>query len=134
MKIAFVVATLVCVGVAVYYFFPLVQVVGNSMFPTYHDNEIIVGTRLYRKSELKIGDVIVYESPMEEGRLVIKRISEILIDGKQRYFYFLGDNADHSYDSRYYGYVPSKNLVCKVINQREDANYANSSNQKGQNS
>ena len=123
-----VVILLVCVGIALYYFLPLVQVVGDSMFPTYQDREIIVGTRLYHVSELKIGDVIVYESPNEEGRLVIKRISQILIDGKKRYFYCLGDNADHSYDSRYYGYISSKAIVCKVINQRERISNADSCN------
>ena len=119
---------LVLIVVVLYYTFPLIRVVGESMYPTYLDDEIIVGTRVYKKSDLKIGDVIIYESPNEEGRLVIKRISEILIDGKKRYFYCLGDNADHSYDSRNYGYVSSKNLVCKVINQRESVSNANSSN------
>ena len=120
--------TLICIVAILYHTFPLIRVVGDSMFPTYYNDEIIVGTRLYRVAELKIGDVIVYRSPNDEGRLVIKRISQILIDGKKRYFYCLGDNADHSYDSRSYGYVSSKNLVCKVINQRESVSNANSSN------
>ena len=121
-----------CVLLAIlYYVFPLIKVIGYSMYPTYFDGEIIVGTRLFRKDKLKVGEVVLYKSPVEQDRIVIKRISQILIDGKNRSFYCLGDNASESYDSRYYGFISSKNLVCKVINQREDAN--NASNQKGQN-
>lgn len=106
-----------------YHLFPLIQVVGDSMHPTYVNGEIIVGTRLYRKSKLKKGDVIVYKSP--EDRIVIKRINEIEESFKRRDFFCLGDNLDHSYDSRYYGFISSEDLVCKVINQRRNNNHDN---------
>lgn len=119
--------TLIIIGVIlfliIYHLFPIIKVCGDSMFPTYFDDEIIFGSRVYRKSKLKVGDVILYKSPMEKNRVVIKRISSIMNDGRTLYFYCLGDNADHSYDSRYYGYVSSKNLVCRVINQRRNENH-----------
>ena len=74
------------------------------------------------KKKLNIGDVILYHSPMEKDRVVIKRIANIKKEGKNLLFYCLGDNPDYSYDSRYYGWVSSKNFVCRVINQRRNAN------------
>lgn len=110
---------IVVIGFILFRSFPLIQVVGSSMYPTYKDGEIIVGTRLYRKSKLKVGDVIVYSSPTDNKK-VIKRISSILRDGSMS-LYCLGDNAEESYDSRYYGYFSSKLVICKVVNQRRKA-------------
>ena len=81
------------------------------------DGEIIFATRLYRKSKLKVGDVVVYYAPNEKRRIVIKRIAEI--DTNVGVMYCLGDNADESYDSRVYGYVPLNRLICKPITQRK---------------
>lgn len=121
MKVVLIVfIALVILGI-LHYLFPVIQVCGDSMYPTYLDGEVIIGTRIYRKSKLKHGDVILYKSPTEDGKTVIKRIQYITLkNGRQ--FYCLGDNSDHSYDSRYYGYVSSKKLVCKVINQRRNLN------------
>lgn len=110
----FVIATIVILLCLIYYLFPIIAVIGDSMHPTYKDGEIIVGRRLYRKSKLRVGDVILYKSPNED-RLVIKRIA-IIKNGE--FFYCLGDNSDCSYDSRNYGYISSKSLVCRVIKQR----------------
>lgn len=109
------------IGTALYHLFPLIQVVGDSMHPTYVNGEIILGTRLYRKSKLKVGDVIVYKSP-NENRIVIKRIAKIKTHYGHNYYFCLGDNLDNSYDSRYYGSISSKSIVCKVINQRRNEN------------
>ena len=96
--------------------FPPVEVCGNSMFPTYRDKELILGTRLYLKRNLKRGDVILYKT--EDERIVIKRINHIKTKGKDLEFYCLGDNSKDSYDSRHYGFVSSKQLVCKALKSR----------------
>ena len=51
-----IVSVLVLFGV-LYYLFPVIQITGDSMSPTYHDGEIIIGTRLYKKDNLEVGDV-----------------------------------------------------------------------------
>lgn len=101
------------VGV-LYYLFPVITVCETSMYPTYHDGEIILGTRLFCKNKVKKGDIVIYHAPNNYDRLVIKRVEEI----KDNLMYCLGDNPDESYDSRNYGYVPLKNLVCKPIIQK----------------
>lgn len=114
-----IVVLIIVAGFIIQHMFPIIQVIGDSMYPTYLDGEFLVGTKFYRKSALKEGEVILYESPTEDGKIVIKRIHSIIQDHRGVFHYYcLGDNAEQSYDSRYYGYVPSKNVVCKVIDQR----------------
>lgn len=121
MKVVFIIVLIVVVLVFLHHVFPVIQVIGASMSPTYTDGEIIVGTKLYRKSKLKKGDVVLYHSPTDD-KIVIKRINQIEKRGEILYFYCLGDNPPYSYDSRNYGFVSSKNFVCKVINQRRNHN------------
>lgn len=117
--IILIVAVVALIVVGIYHYFPLIQVIGDSMYPTYKEGEILLGTRLYKKSNLKAGDVVLFRCSYDNNRIVIKRIDHIVTVNKEpKLFYFLGDNPEHSYDSRHYGYVSSKNLVCKVINQR----------------
>lgn len=101
----------------IYYMFPLVNVCGSSMFPTYVDGEIIFSTRLFRKHKIKVGDVIVFKHPYVKGRLLIKRVADLFYsrDGELLSIYFLGDNSSDSYDSRNFGYVLTKDLVSKVL-------------------
>lgn len=122
--IAVIIVAIIVVLCVLHYLFPIIQVIGDSMYPTYFDGEIIVGTRLFRKSKLKKGDVILYVCPTDD-KTVIKRIDSVDVRTSSRFFYCLGDNPPKSYDSRYYGYVSSKNLVCKVIDQRRNSNVCN---------
>lgn len=105
----------------IYYLFPLVNVCGSSMFPTYVNDEIIISTRLFRKRKIKVGDVIVFKHPYVKGRLLIKRVADLFYsrDGELLSIYFLGDNSSDSYDSRNFGYVLTKDLVSKVLFSRK---------------
>lgn len=105
----------------IHYLFPLIQVVGDSMYPTYKDGEILVGSRLFKKSKLKVGEVIIYKSPTDK-KVVIKRIAKSVKYKNLMDLYCLGDNSEHSYDSRNYGFISSKSVVCKVIDQRRNIN------------
>ena len=117
MKIALIVLGIVLTLLLVFSFFPVVQICGYSMFPTLSDGEFYMSRRVFRKSKCKVGKIYVYRPPYEseEEKFVIKRLISIK-DGK---YYFLGDNSNDSYDSRYYGYVDSKNVVAQLITRKE---------------
>ena len=89
--------------------FPLIEVVGDSMFPTYHDGQLLPSMRVARFVPLCDGRVYVFRSP--DGKTVIKRLAY----HDKRKCYFLGDNATVSYDSRAYGYVDRRNIVAVVL-------------------
>lgn len=129
--ILFLIIILAVVTVVAFLFFtfPIVQVVGNSMHPTYRDGELMLSTKLFRVKSIRAGDVIVYRPPTDENRWVVKRVAQIVEYKVQRpltrtakyrrEFYCIGDNSDESYDSRDYGYVPQENIVCIIFNQRQ---------------
>ena len=115
MIIAIIIISILALITLLWYLFPLIEVVGKSMFPTYKNGEIILATRIYLKSKLKVGDVIVFKSPTD-GKIVIKRISEIR--GKHTWFFCEGDNTNYSYDSRHYGFIFHNTIICKIVRPR----------------
>lgn len=106
---------LIVLAIAVlYYWFPIITVCEFSMLPTYHDKEIILGTRLFRR-KIKVGDIVIYRTPNNRKRIVIKRVAKI----EDGFMYCLGDNPSQSYDSRNYGWVSLNDIVCKPIKSRK---------------
>ena len=79
----------------------------SSMEPTLKLNSIIIGSRL--KNNPTVGDVIVFR---KDGQLLVKRIvaeegDTIEIEGiyytvPNEKFLVIGDNEEHSFDSRYW--------------------------------
>ena len=126
MRVFIIIVAVIVVLCVLYYLFPLIQVCGDSMYPTYLDGQVIIGCRLFRRKKRKVGEVVIYRSPEENGRkIVIKRVAGVNVAFNQVTYYCLGDNSDHSYDSRYYGAISSENLVCRVLNQRRNCNVYN---------
>ena len=67
----------------------LCEVSGNSMLPNFNNKEQLISESLSVKlKDLKRGDVIVFESPLENNKLLIKRVIGLpeenfkIVDGK----------------------------------------------------
>lgn len=92
-----------------YYKLELVRVSGSSMYPTLLDGRpLLIRKRLNFNKDVKPGRIFVVTSP--DGYSVVKRLSEVIFAEGSYYLYILGDNPDHSRDSRHYGYVRADRL------------------------
>jgi phage repressor protein C with HTH and peptisase S24 domain len=78
---------------------------GNSMLPSLHDGQLVVGRQT---RELNAGDVvIVMHNDMEKIKRIERHEGDLV--------YLLGDNPAESTDSRTLGWLPAKTILAKVI-------------------
>lgn len=91
------------------YLFPIIEVIGDSMYPTYKEGKLLLSVRVFFKSQLKVNDIYTFISP--QGKLVIKRLKHISKEG----CFFEGDNKEVSYDSRKYGYIKFNKIKTHII-------------------
>lgn len=103
------IALIVLVLVILFYVFPVIEVCGDSMNPTFKNGDIILGCRLYL---LKRKAIYVFHPPVGE-KYVIKRLTQV--SSTTNKLFFEGDNPDYSYDSRMYGYISRDKVVAKYI-------------------
>ena len=94
----------------------------ESMEPTLKRGSYIIGCRIY--SSMETGDIIIFR---HDGKLLVKRIAAVGGDIVEKNgtsmtvpegcYYVLGDNADSSYDSRYWldPFVDGADVVAKLI-------------------
>ncbi|MCB5393400.1 signal peptidase I [Longicatena caecimuris] len=94
----------------------------ESMEPTLERGSYIIGCRIY--SNLETGDIIIFR---RDGKLLVKRIAAIGGDTVEQNgtsmtvpegcYYVLGDNADNSFDSRYWKepFVSKDDVVAKAF-------------------
>ena len=90
-------------------------VAGRSMSPTLNPPESRWLDVVYvsKISDFTTGDVVLLKDPVRsDGTLIVKRVAQISRD--ETSVFVLGDNADHSTDSRQFGSVPS-HLVEGVV-------------------
>ena len=93
-----------------------------SMEPTIHQGSLILGIRIF--SELRTGDIVIF---LHDSRTLVKRIAACpgetyilngsLITIPADHYLLLGDNADDSYDARYWEnpFVPAHSIQAKLI-------------------
>lgn len=82
----------------------LYQVTGDSMAPTLHEAERLLGVSprwLPRRLQPAVGRIVVFREPREAGKRSIKRI----VSREGSGWFVLGDNPSRSSDSRVYGPV-----------------------------
>lgn len=94
----------------------------ESMEPTLKKDSYIVGTRIF--SKLEIGDIIILH---HDGKLLVKRIAAeegeaiehngVGLMVPEGCYYVLGDNAEHSLDSRYWEdpFVKQEDIVARLF-------------------
>ena len=83
--------------------FRVVRVSGRSMYPTFHEGDILLARRVWVKREKPvIGKIYFYH---KDDIRVIKRLVKAQYSWIQTLCFFVGDNAPESYDSRDYGWV-----------------------------
>jgi nickel-type superoxide dismutase maturation protease len=70
---------------------------GESMYPALNAGERVL---IKPRAEIRVGDIVLANHPFKSNVSIIKRVAQILDDGR---FFLIGDNALESTDSRSFG-------------------------------
>lgn len=96
---------------ALYYFgrSKAFSIEGDSMLPTLDDGDKVL---VHPRADLIVGDIVLAEHPYRTDVKIVKRISNITIDGRVT---LIGDNPAKSTDSRAFGAVSIESIIGKVV-------------------
>ena len=89
--------------------FGLARVAGASMEPHLRDGDCVV---VRRGRRARVGDVVVVRRPDRPELVVVKRVREVLSDGR---LWLAGDNPSASDDSRVFGAVEPSAVSGRVL-------------------
>lgn len=91
----------------------LYRVTGESMLPGLKPGELVfVDFNAYRQVQPLAGQIVILYHPHRPGLKIIKRVTQVLDDGK---YFVSGDNPAASTDSRSFGPVPSSAIIGRVV-------------------
>jgi len=102
------------------------KIVGESMEPAVlKGDRVLADKTAYKRMAPKKGDVVVLVYPDDRSKRYVKRIEALPgetvtgADGMKKevphgFVYLLGDNREHSVDSRQFGLVPLTDVIAKV--------------------
>ena len=94
----------------------IIVVQGNSMFPTFHNKQILVAKSINNYNEITINDILVCEL---EGNYIVKRVKSL---ENQSIYYYIDSNTSeiklidkHTYDYlSNHPIIRNKSLIQKV--------------------
>ena len=146
--IPIIISILLVIGIN--FWFQLVLVNGDSMNPTYQNNDFLISSKIaYKNHSPQKGDIVIVDGKskdldidiikrvvatagdtveIKKGQLIIndKKVKEDYIDEtmnkdmhkmtvKKNTVFIMGDNRNHSIDSRVFGSIPIQDIMGKVI-------------------
>jgi signal peptidase I len=98
----------------------------SGMEPGVHQGDRVLADKTaYHRMSPKKGDVVIFANPDNRSMMYVKRIEALpgnvitQPDGTKEtvphgFAYVLGDNREHSVDSRQFGFIPLRDIVAKV--------------------
>jgi signal peptidase I len=98
----------------------------SSMEPAVKSGEYVLADKTaYRRMAPKRGDIVIFIYPDDRSKRYIKRIEALPGDAytdtddtakivPHGFVYVLGDNREHSQDSRQFGLIPLRDVIAKV--------------------
>ncbi|MDC0932677.1 S26 family signal peptidase [Arcobacteraceae bacterium] len=87
--------------------FKLFRVEGYSLFPLLKEGEVVLCSKLFSFSTIKVNDIVVFK---KNNVVMIKKVKEINSKG----YFVQGENPD-SIDSRNFGELQKKEILYKVL-------------------
>jgi nickel-type superoxide dismutase maturation protease len=89
--------------------FGVAVVAGSSMQPHLYAGDCVL---VRRGRRARVGDIVLVSRPDRPELLVVKRVREVLSDGR---LWLAGDNPRSSDDSRSFGAVPASAVQGRVV-------------------
>jgi len=86
------------------------RVAGGSMLPALRPGQVVVAIRATRRlvRPSQVGQIVIIR---HDGLDKIKRVSQVRDDR----IFVVGDNPEHSTDSRHFGWLPAASIRGRVV-------------------